>query len=116
MASLVRYLYYSTAALSGLFPGDYYQAYNKPLAVYNWSHSVQPQEEWILILDADMIMRETWSASDYDLHRGLAMAQFYSYLKGVNNELALKHVPEVIPRNDTIGGPRGRRADMVGGI
>lgn len=61
-------------------------------------------------------MREVWSAADYGLHRGLAMAQYYTYLKGVHNELAEKHIPEVLPRNDTIGGPYGRKADMVGGI
>ena len=41
------------------------------------------------------------------------MSAFYGYLKGVNNELALKHVPEVEPRNDTLAGPRGRRGDQA---
>ncbi len=35
---------------------------------------------------------------------------------GVNNELAIRHVPEVLPRNDTLAGPLGRRGDMVGGF
>lgn len=37
-------------------------------------------------------------------------------MKGVNNKLAMKHVPWVLPRNDTIAGPYGRRGDMVGGF
>ncbi len=41
------------------------------------------------------------------------MSAFFGYLKGVNNELALKHVPQVIPRNDTLAGQPGRRGDMV---
>ena len=35
---------------------------------------------------------------------------------GVNNELAMRHVPEVAPRNDTLAGPQGRRGDQVGGV
>ncbi len=44
---------------------------------------------------------------------GTAISAYYGYLKGVNNELALKHVPEVPPRNDTLAGPYGRRGDQV---
>ena len=41
------------------------------------------------------------------------MSAFFGYLKGVGNELAMKHVPQVKPRNDTLAGPVGRRGDMV---
>jgi hypothetical protein len=34
-------------------------------------------------------------------------------VQGVNNALALKHVPEVPPREDTLAGPKGRRGDQV---
>ncbi len=34
-------------------------------------------------------------------------------LHGCNNALAEKHIPEIPPRQDTLGGPSGRRADMV---
>ena len=33
---------------------------------------------------------------------------------GVDNELALRHVPEVEPRMDDVAGPVGRRGDQVG--
>ncbi len=33
---------------------------------------------------------------------------------GVNNELAVRHIPEIGPRNDTLAGPYGRRGDQVG--
>ena len=46
-------------------------------------------------------------------HSGWAVSAFFGYLKGVNNELALKHVPEVLPRNDSLAGPVGRRGDQV---
>ena len=41
------------------------------------------------------------------------MSAFFGYLKGVDNELALKHVPHVQPRNDSLAGPTGRRGDQV---
>lgn len=41
------------------------------------------------------------------------MSAYFGYLKGVKNELALKHVPQVLPRNDTLAGPIGRRGDQV---
>jgi hypothetical protein len=34
-------------------------------------------------------------------------------LDGVQNALALKHVPDVAPRQDWFAGPEGRRADKV---
>jgi hypothetical protein len=44
---------------------------------------------------------------------GWAVSAFYGYLQGVNNDLALKHVPHVIPRKDNLAGPAGRRGDQV---
>ena len=44
---------------------------------------------------------------------GWAVSAFFGYLKGVQNELALKHVPHVKPRNDSLAGPVGRMSDMV---
>jgi hypothetical protein len=44
---------------------------------------------------------------------GWAVSAYFGYLKGVSNELALKHVPYVVPRNDTLAGPSGRRGDQV---
>lgn len=41
------------------------------------------------------------------------MSAFFGYLKGVANELALKHVPHVQPRNESLAGPKGRRGDQV---
>ena len=67
----------------------------------------------MLILDADMIMRRPFIPEELGARKGLAVSAFYGYLKGVNNELAIKHVPEVVPRNDTLAGPLGRRGDQA---
>ena len=44
---------------------------------------------------------------------GWAVSGFYGYLKGVANDLALRHVPRVKPRRDTLAGPLGRRGDQA---
>ena len=34
-------------------------------------------------------------------------------MDGVANELALRHIPDVAPRQDELAGPVGRRGDQV---
>eukprot|EP00884_Botryococcus_braunii_P008933 jgi/Botrbrau1/18040/Bobra.0062s0028.1 len=63
-----------------------------------------------------MIMRSPFNPVTLGAQPGTAVSAFFGYMKGVNNELALKHVPFVTPRNDTIAGPLGRRGDQVGGF
>lgn len=96
--------------------GDVYSAYNKPEAVLDWLAHNEVEEEFVLILDADMIMRAPFIPEDLGAKEGTAISAYYGYLKGVNNQLALKHVPEVPPREDTLAGPYGRRGDQVGGF
>jgi hypothetical protein len=112
--------------------GDVYNAYNKPLAIIDWLSKAPPEEEWLVILDADMVQREPFVCAGAEgtqaealppalralpCKRGHPIAAFYGYLKGSANELAVKYLPNVAPRNDTAGGqPFGRRADQVGGL
>lgn len=42
-----------------------------------------------------------------------AVSADYTYMIGVNNELATRHIPEIPPYNDTLAGPAGRRGDQV---
>lgn len=146
--------------------GDVYSAYNKPEAVIDWLAQNDIEEDFVLILDADMIMRAPFIPEDLGAKEGTAISAFYGYLKvqsplrhhnldgtvsacralkplavqwsttstsgsarsppkvahsavqiygvqGVNNALALKHVPEVPPREDELAGPKGRRGDQV---
>ncbi|EIE19229.1 hypothetical protein COCSUDRAFT_8175, partial [Coccomyxa subellipsoidea C-169] len=89
---------------------------NKPVAVQDWMSKTNPQEDYILILDADMIMLKPFDPVKMGVAPGWAVSAFYGYLQGVSNDLALKHVPHVLPRNDTLAGPLGRRGDQVGGF
>jgi len=93
--------------------GDKYPAYNKPMAVIDWLAKTDVKEDYVLIIDADMIMRRPILP---DPSSPLATSAFFGYMIGVNNELALKHVPEVTPREDELAGPMGRRGDKAGGF
>jgi hypothetical protein len=107
------------AASFAVNPGDkddYYVAYNKPGAVIDYLEHVTPEEEWLLVLDSDMIIRMPWKVRDFELSLGWAVGSDYGYLVGVNNDLADRHIPEIPRRNDSFAGPVGRRSDMVGGF
>jgi hypothetical protein len=93
--------------------GDVYAAYNKPEAVVDWLQHVTPAEDWVVVLDSDMLLRRPFLPSDFNLTRGWAISAKYDYMIGVNNELADRHIPEVPRRNDTLAGPVGRRSDKV---
>jgi peptidyl serine alpha-galactosyltransferase len=111
--------------------GDYYPAYNKPLAVIDFLEKAEPEEEWLVILDTDMILREPIvcpgakgaeaeglpPALTMPCKRGQPISQYYDCVVGAANELAARHIPEIPPRNNTDGSlPYDRRADMVGGM
>ncbi|KAF6253042.1 hypothetical protein COO60DRAFT_1628374 [Scenedesmus sp. NREL 46B-D3] len=96
--------------------GDAYAAYNKPEAVVDWLEHVTPKEEWVVVLDSDMLLRRPFLPSDFNLSRGWAVGARYDYMIGVDNELADRHIPEIPKVNDTLAGPVGRRSDRVGGF
>lgn len=77
---------------------------------------MQPTEDFILVIDADMIMRQPFNPVALGAGPGWAISAFFTYMKGVSNELALRHVPQVKPREDNLAGPPGRRGDQVGGF
>ena len=41
--------------------GDLYSAYNKPVAIIDWLAKADIKEEYVLVIDADMIMREPFT-------------------------------------------------------
>mmetsp|Transcript_18843 Transcript_18843/g.47580 ORF Transcript_18843/g.47580 Transcript_18843/m.47580 type:complete len:587 (-) Transcript_18843:329-2089(-) len=96
--------------------GDIYSAYNKPEAIIDWLQRAPPEEDYVLVLDADMLLRRPFLPHEIGARPGRAVSALYSYLKGVNNALAMKHIPHVRPRTDSLAGPPGRRSDQVGGF
>mmetsp|Transcript_7473 Transcript_7473/g.18044 ORF Transcript_7473/g.18044 Transcript_7473/m.18044 type:complete len:904 (+) Transcript_7473:124-2835(+) len=95
---------------------DRYVAYNKPEAVVDWLEHQTPEEEYVVVLDSDMTLRHPFLVEDLHPSPGRAIGARYTYMIGVNNELAERHVKDIPPRNDTLAGPYGRRADQVGGF
>lgn len=96
--------------------GDKYPAYNKPVAVIDWLAKNNIVEEFILIIDADMIMRRKIIPEEHGAAKGVAISAFFGYMIGVANELADKHIPDIHPREDSLAGPVGRKGDQAGGF
>lgn len=119
---------------------DVYSAYNKPEAVIDWMAKNDVKEDYVLILDAgkahrrrkgpercameggrptliylllvtDMVLRAPITPAEFGATKGKPVSAPYTYLKGVNNALAMKWVPEVPPSNDHEAGPYGRRGE-----
>ncbi|XP_051227322.1 peptidyl serine alpha-galactosyltransferase [Lolium perenne] len=84
--------------------GDWYPAINKPAAVLHWINHVQTDAEFIVILDADMIMRGPITPWEYGAKRGHPVSTPYDYLIGCDNILAKIHT-----RNPSA-------CDKVGGV
>lgn len=84
--------------------GDWYPAINKPAAVLHWINHVQTDAEFIVILDADMIMRGPLTPWEYGAKLGHPVSTPYEYLIGCDNILAKIHT-----RNPSA-------CDKVGGV
>ncbi|KAL7105501.1 hypothetical protein ACP275_07G049500 [Erythranthe tilingii] len=83
--------------------GDWYPAINKPAAVLHWMNHVKTDAEYIVILDADMIMRGPITPWEFNADKGRPVSTPYDYLIGCDNELAKAHTrhPEAC---DKVGG------------
>ncbi|XP_068485878.1 peptidyl serine alpha-galactosyltransferase-like isoform X1 [Phaseolus vulgaris] len=83
--------------------GDWYPAINKPAAVLHWINHANIEAEFIVILDADMIMRGPITPWEFKAARGKPVSTPYDYLIGCDNELAKLHTshPEAC---DKVGG------------
>ncbi|CAI0456559.1 unnamed protein product [Linum tenue] len=85
--------------------GDWYPAINKPAGVVHWlNHSEEAKHvDWVVILDADMIIRGPIIPTELGAERGRPVSAYYGYLVGCDNILAKIHTkhPELC---DKVGG------------
>ncbi|RAL40944.1 hypothetical protein DM860_008642 [Cuscuta australis] len=85
--------------------GDWYPAINKPAGVVHWlKHSKEAENvDWVVILDADMIIRGPIVPWELGAEKGRPIAAYYGYLVGCDNVLAKLHTkhPELC---DKVGG------------
>ncbi|CAL5368419.1 unnamed protein product [Camellia sinensis] len=83
--------------------GDWYPAINKPASVLHWLNHANVDAEFIVILDADMIMRGPITPWEFKAARGWPVSTPYDYLIGCDNELAKLHTSN--PKAcDKVGG------------
>ncbi|KAM3328544.1 peptidyl serine alpha-galactosyltransferase [Capsicum galapagoense] len=83
--------------------GDWYPAINKPAAVLHWMNHMKTDAEYIVILDADMIMRGPITPWEFKARRSRPVSTPYDYLIGCDNILAKLHTRH--PENcDKVGG------------
>ncbi|KAF5961658.1 hypothetical protein HYC85_002867 [Camellia sinensis] len=83
--------------------GDWYPAINKPASVLHWLNHANVDAEFIVILDADMIMRGPITPWEFKAARGRPVSTPYDYLIGCDNELAKLHTSN--PKAcDKVGG------------
>lgn len=82
---------------------DWYPAINKPAAVLHWLNHVPTDAEFLVILDADMILRRPITPWEFGAEKGHPVSAPYDYLIGCDNALAKLHTryPEAC---DKVGG------------
>ncbi|CAM6129437.1 unnamed protein product [Calypogeia fissa] len=71
--------------------GDEYPAFNKPAAVYHWLSHVQLDVEYVVILDADMVLRRPITPWELGASKGHPVSAAYDYLIGCDTMLAQLH-------------------------
>lgn len=85
--------------------------------VADWLRHATPDEEWVLVVPPDAMFHRRLEVGELNLTGpGRARGGRLDGLAGVGNALAERHVGELAPRQDGDAGPRGRRADQVGGF
>lgn len=76
-----------------LLEGFRYPAINKPAAVLHWLNHVQTDAEFIIILDADMIMRGPITPWEFGAEKDLVVAAPYEYVFTFLKEPKLPYHP-----------------------
>lgn len=87
--------------------GDKYAAYNKPYSVLSWLKESEPDEDYIVFLDADMVINSRITVEAVGAEPGRPVSALYGYLKGVDPESYME-IKESVPNVE--------KADKVGGF
>ncbi|PIN17816.1 hypothetical protein CDL12_09520 [Handroanthus impetiginosus] len=71
--------------------GDWYPEINKPAAVVHWINHVKIDAEYVIILDADMIMKGPITPWEFNAAPRRPVSTPYDFLIGCDNELVKIH-------------------------
>ncbi|GAQ81253.1 hypothetical protein KFL_000750210 [Klebsormidium nitens] len=83
--------------------GDWYPAINKPLSILHWLTHADVTADYVVILDADMILRTPVLPWELGAAPGTPVSARYGYLEGCANELVRLHASDP-ERCDRVGG------------
>ena len=84
--------------------GDVSASYNKPASVMHWVREANFTEEYVLFIDADMILNRPIDPIAMGARRGVVVSERVGYLIGTHNGLAEEFIPEdAVPRAKPVG-------------
>ena len=85
---------------------DRYPAYNKPASIIHWLNNYNVTAEIIIVLDADMILRNQFTAELVGATRGHPIAAHYGYLVGIfpENPMTVKAKVDNWRKAQQVGG------------
>ena len=82
-----------------------YPSYNKPASVMFWLAANDIQEEFVALLDTDMLLREPLDPRALGARRGVVVSAEYSYLVGTKTNFARRFLsPDEAPLAAQCGG------------
>ncbi|KAK9908125.1 hypothetical protein WJX75_002968 [Coccomyxa subellipsoidea] len=97
------------------YGGFEYPLFNKAWAIKQFMEHAKPQEDYILVLDSDMLIHWPFLPSEFQLAKGRAASGNMWYLEDLNTLLVPELAPQLPVRLDWDAYPGvGRRADEVG--
>ncbi|KAK9833296.1 hypothetical protein WJX81_004290 [Elliptochloris bilobata] len=95
--------------------GDSYTAYNKPWTVWQWVSQAQPQEDFVLVLDPDVLIRRPILPDEFRVVPGHPAAFNAWCLRDLNKLMMPRLMPDAPRRLDYEAAPYyNRTADEVG--
>jgi len=84
--------------------GDVSASYNKPASVMHWSSEADFTEEFVLFIDADMLLLKPIDPVAMGAKRGTVVSERVSYMIGTSNKLAAQFLPpEAVPKAKPVG-------------
>ncbi|CAL8464127.1 g3662 [Coccomyxa elongata] len=92
-----------------------YPLFNKAWAIKQFMELASPAEEYVLVLDSDMLIYKPFLPTDFNLVKSVAASENIWYLEDLNSFLVHDLLPDLPAQSDWDAYPgAGRVADQVG--
>jgi hypothetical protein len=84
--------------------GDVSASYNKPASVMHFSREANFTEEFVLFIDADMVLTRPIDPVALGAKRGTVVSEYVPYMIGTDNGMAANFLsPDAVPRAKPVG-------------